>query len=223
MPFTISHAAAVLPLQKTRLPLAALMIGSMSPDFAYFLPGEPLREDTHSIAGIFWFCWPVSVALWFLFVGVLEQPTLALLPDRWHARFAPSDRKISVKTLAFASAAVIAGRSYARSLGLVYASGHRGRRGSPRPARGGFSYRRLANSLVRGTAALELSLRTSDAPDLGVAGSHRFTASRERFRRPRMRRVYGLSPFSSRCRSPSRSRATYSTPTRGSCDGYFIS
>lgn len=109
MPFTISHAAAVLPLQKTRLPLAALMIGSMSPDFAYFLPGEPLREITHSIAGIFWFCWPVSAALWFLFVGVLEQPTLALLPDRWHAKFAPSDREVSVKTLALASAAVILG------------------------------------------------------------------------------------------------------------------
>ena len=109
MPFTISHAAAVLPLQKTRLPLAALMIGSMSPDFSYFLPGEPLREITHSIAGIFWFCWPVSVALWFLFVGVLEQPTLALLPDRWRAKFAPSDREVSVKTLALASAAVILG------------------------------------------------------------------------------------------------------------------
>ena len=109
MPFTISHAAAVLPLQKTGLPLAALMIGSMSPDFAYFLPGEPLREQTHSIAGLFWFCWPASVALWLLFVRVLEQPTLALLPDRWHARFAPSDREISVKTLARASAAIILG------------------------------------------------------------------------------------------------------------------
>ena len=109
MPFTISHAAAVLPLQKTRLPLAALMIGSMSPDFAYFLPGEPLREDTHSIAGIFWFCWPICVGLWLLFVRVLEQPTFALLPDRWRARFAPSDREISFKTLALASAAVILG------------------------------------------------------------------------------------------------------------------
>jgi hypothetical protein len=40
---------------------------------------------------------------------VLEQPTLALLPDRWHARFAPSDPEVSVKTLALASAAVILG------------------------------------------------------------------------------------------------------------------
>jgi hypothetical protein len=109
VPFTISHAAAVLPLQKTRLPLAALMIGSMSPDFAFFLPGEPLREDTHSIAGIFWFCWPVSIALWLLFVRVLEQPSFALLPDRWRAKFAPSDREISFKTLALASAAIMLG------------------------------------------------------------------------------------------------------------------
>ena len=109
MPFTISHAAAVVPLQQTRLPLAALMIGSMSPDFAYFLPGEPLRELTHSIAGIFWFCWPVSFRPLVLFVRVLEEPTRALLPDRWHTRFATSDREISLKTLALASAAVMLG------------------------------------------------------------------------------------------------------------------
>jgi len=109
VPFTISHAAAVLPLQKTSLPLAALMIGSMSPDFAYFLPGDPLREHTHSIAGIFWFCWPVSVALWFLFVRVLEEPTRALLPDRWNARFAASDGEASLKALALASAAAVLG------------------------------------------------------------------------------------------------------------------
>jgi hypothetical protein len=109
VPFTISHAAAVLPLQKTRLPLAALMIGSMSPDFAYFLPGEPLRVLTHSIPGVFWFCWPISLAVWLVFVRVLEEPTRALLPDSWHARFMPSDRQISVRNLALASAAVILG------------------------------------------------------------------------------------------------------------------
>ena len=85
------------------------MIGSMSPDFAYFLPGELDRVDTHSIAGLFWFCWPVSLALWLLFVRVLEQPTLALLPDGWHARFAPSDRALTLTALALASAAVVLG------------------------------------------------------------------------------------------------------------------
>jgi hypothetical protein len=109
VPFTVSHAAAVLMLQKTRLPLAALMIGSMSPDFAYFLPGDPLREQTHSLPGVFWFCWPVSLALWLVFVRILEQPTRALLPDSWHSRFPSSDREITLRTLALASAAVIVG------------------------------------------------------------------------------------------------------------------
>lgn len=112
MPFTISHAAAVLPLRKltkAQLPLAALMIGSMSPDFAYFVPGDPDRVFTHSIAGIFWFCWPVGLAAWLLFVRVLELPTLALLPDGWRARFVASYRELTLATLALASAAVIAG------------------------------------------------------------------------------------------------------------------
>jgi uncharacterized protein DUF4184 len=112
VPFTISHAAAVLPLRKlnnSRLPLAALMIGSMSPDFAYFVPGNTDRVETHSIAGVFWFCWPISVALWLLFVRVLEQPTTALLPESWRTRFAPSDREINLTTLALASVAVILG------------------------------------------------------------------------------------------------------------------
>lgn len=85
------------------------MIGSMSPDFAYFLPGEPARMQTHSIPGVFLFCWPVSVALWLLFVRVLEQPTRALLPESWRSRFAPSEREISFKSLAWGSLAVIVG------------------------------------------------------------------------------------------------------------------
>ena len=75
------------------------MIGSMSPDFAYFLPGDTDRVETHSIAGLFWFCWPISIAFWVLFIRVLEQPTTALLPENWRTRFAPSDREINFTTL----------------------------------------------------------------------------------------------------------------------------
>jgi hypothetical protein len=112
VPFTISHAAAVIPLRKLTkgsLPLAALMIGSMSPDFAYFLRGATDRVDTHSIPGLFWFCWPISMALWIVFVRVLEQPTIALLPESWRTRFAASHREMTLKSLMLASVAVIAG------------------------------------------------------------------------------------------------------------------
>lgn len=112
MPFTISHAAAVLPLHKwtrAKLPLAALMIGSMSPDFAYFIPGDPVRITTHSIAGVFSFCLPVGLILWLLFVRVLEQPTLALMPESWSARIVPPHREWTFRRLLIAAAAVILG------------------------------------------------------------------------------------------------------------------
>jgi hypothetical protein len=112
VPFTISHAAAALPLRrlgKIRLPLAAVIIGSMSPDYSYFVPWGFESLETHSLFGLFVFCWPVSLALWILFVRVLEPPTTALLPEHWRTRFPPSDRDISRRGLALASAAVLLG------------------------------------------------------------------------------------------------------------------
>lgn len=112
VPFTISHAAAALPLRrfgKFRLPLAALMIGSMSPDYAYFLPLGFDRVETHSIAGLFIFCWPASLGLWLLFVRVLEPPTMTLLPENWRSRFPSSSPEITLRVLGLASVAVLLG------------------------------------------------------------------------------------------------------------------
>ena len=110
MPFTISHAAAVLPLHargRTRLPLAALMIGSMSPDFHISLRGS--GSNAHTLSGLFWFCWPVGLAVWVLFIRVVETPTLVLLPDEWRARFTPSEKHFTASLLLRASIAVILG------------------------------------------------------------------------------------------------------------------
>jgi len=112
MPFTISHAAAALPLHrwsKARLPLAALMIGSMAPDFSYFMPGDPGRIVTHSIAGLFQYCLPASFVVWLLFVWVLERPTIALLPDSWRSRFARSSRQLTLANLALVCGAILLG------------------------------------------------------------------------------------------------------------------
>lgn len=94
MPFTVSHAAAVLPLQrfgKYRLPLTALMVGSMAPDFGYVFSYEASRALTHSFAGIFTFSLPVGFIVWLFYVAVLEKATITLLSDRWHTRFAHTD------------------------------------------------------------------------------------------------------------------------------------
>jgi hypothetical protein len=111
MPFTLSHAAAVLPLyglSKSRLPLSALVIGSMAPDFAYFTPLD-FGLASHSIAGLFWFCWPAGLVAWLVYVRLLERPTIALLPDAWRAQLSPFDESISVSVLARVSIALLLG------------------------------------------------------------------------------------------------------------------
>ena len=81
MPFTLSHPAAVLPFARTRLDLSALVIGSMSPDFIYFIYLNPRGEATHTLAGIFEYCLPaglLALALYHLFLKPPLQSILSL-------------------------------------------------------------------------------------------------------------------------------------------------
>jgi hypothetical protein len=111
MPFTVSHAAAVLPLQRFgafRLPLTALMVGSMAPDFGYFFSREESRQITHSVPGLFIFCLPLGMLVWLFYVAVLEKATITLLPYRWHTRFAHTEA-ITPALMARAAIAVVVG------------------------------------------------------------------------------------------------------------------
>lgn len=88
MPFTLSHPAAIAPLwplaRRARLPLAALAIGAMVPDFEYFVHMRPLALWGHSIAGLFVFCLPVgfaSLAAWELVMRGPTRRLLGLEPD----------------------------------------------------------------------------------------------------------------------------------------------
>ncbi len=111
MPFTVSHAAAVLPLHslsKHKLPLTALMIGSMAPDFGYFFSHDFSRALTHSISGLFIFALPAGLAAWLFYVAVLEKATITLLSDRWHTRFAHTDA-LTMPLIGRAAIAVVLG------------------------------------------------------------------------------------------------------------------
>jgi hypothetical protein len=83
MPFTIAHPAAVIPIHRY-LPRwtvpSALVIGSITPDLAYLLPSKIPRAESHSFAGLFWFCLPVGCAVYVLFHLVMKQPMLRLVP-----------------------------------------------------------------------------------------------------------------------------------------------
>ncbi|MFJ8532474.1 DUF4184 family protein [Streptomyces sp. NPDC093591] len=98
MPFTLSHAAAVLPAVRTdgtgraALVPAVLVAGSFAPDMTYYaasvLSGAMEFGDvTHSFAGVFTIdvliAWAL-VGLWLL----LREPLVALLPVRRQARVA---------------------------------------------------------------------------------------------------------------------------------------
>ncbi len=79
MPFTFSHAAAVLPFQKSKLFskfLPLLVIGSMSPDFEYFLTFKFIDTHGHSLWGILYFCIPTSLVVFYIYEYVM-RPKLA--------------------------------------------------------------------------------------------------------------------------------------------------
>ncbi|WP_327246974.1 DUF4184 family protein [Streptomyces sp. NBC_01320] len=96
MPFTLSHAAAVLPVIRRngtgRGPLlaSALVAGSFAPDMTYYadtaIPGAmEFGEVTHAVWGVFTVDVLITaalVALWLL----LREPLVALLPQPWQGR-----------------------------------------------------------------------------------------------------------------------------------------
>lgn len=81
MPFTLCHAVAAVPLRRYGLSLSALVFGSMSPDFLYYLHVPVHRTFGHSLPGLFVFCLPVSLLVLGIWHGIMKQSLLALLPE----------------------------------------------------------------------------------------------------------------------------------------------
>lgn len=91
MPFTFSHPAAVLPL--TNLPkrwisMTGLIIGSIAPDFEYFLRMRIYSKFSHTWTGLFWFDLPLSIILAFVFHLIVRDSLIDHLPNFLSSRFA---------------------------------------------------------------------------------------------------------------------------------------
>ncbi|VXC49358.1 DUF4184 family protein [Aeromicrobium sp. 9AM] len=92
MPLTLSHPAAVLPLRRLGLPMAALVIGSMVPDIplylgsrrGYTLAHSPVGVPTVDVVGAL-----LVVAVWF---ALLRDPLVDLSPAAIRNRLAPRAR-----------------------------------------------------------------------------------------------------------------------------------
>ncbi|ULJ62939.1 DUF4184 family protein [Wielerella bovis] len=69
MPFTLAHPAAVLPLARcSKCHFPALILGSLSPDFVYFLGGQA----SFSIGHTFWGVWLINLPLCFVFYAIYK-------------------------------------------------------------------------------------------------------------------------------------------------------
>lgn len=83
MPFTISHAAIVVPFSNTSrkyLSATGLIIGSMVPDFLYFIFLNPYFNSGHLWWGVFVYDIPLAVLLAYLYHDVVKPVLLPYLP-----------------------------------------------------------------------------------------------------------------------------------------------
>ncbi|HAC25776.1 MAG TPA: DUF4184 domain-containing protein [Cytophagales bacterium] len=81
MPFTASHPAIIIPLMRWRyLSATGLVIGSLSPDFEYFLKMSVSSKYSHTFWGLFYFDVPITVALAFIFHLLVKRPLLENVP-----------------------------------------------------------------------------------------------------------------------------------------------
>ena len=83
MPFTFSHPAIILPLVKISrkwFSLTGLVIGSLVPDFEYFIRMRMDSRISHTPAGLFLFDLPLGLLLTFVFHNVVRNRLYDNLP-----------------------------------------------------------------------------------------------------------------------------------------------
>ena len=113
MPFTPSHAAAVLPFLRTPLPASALVIGSVAPDLPYYLPLD-LPWDTHTASAVVTTDLLLGGLAWVVWHALLAEPALAWAPGALRSRLTgvplgPGVRIRSVRGLVLTVLALVVG------------------------------------------------------------------------------------------------------------------
>lgn len=90
MPFTFSHPAIILTLNylpKNWISLTGLVIGSIVPDFEYFLRMKIQSDYSHTFLGLLWFDLPFGIILTFLFHNFVKKELFNNLPKELNSRF----------------------------------------------------------------------------------------------------------------------------------------
>lgn len=92
MPFTLAHPAAVLPMirkQNKWLFPTALVLGTMAPDFEYFIHLKPYSTIGHQLTGFFQINLPFCLLLYCLWEYFMRKPFIRLLPNVLSHRLTP--------------------------------------------------------------------------------------------------------------------------------------
>jgi hypothetical protein len=115
MPFTLSHAAAVLPFKKSRpqyFSLPALIVGSFLPDFIFYFPIPHVsREFTHSALGSVAYAIPLGLFLLFA-LNFVRDELVWLLPRAHRDLLLPyysPPTPFNLKTLAIVCLSIFVG------------------------------------------------------------------------------------------------------------------
>jgi len=89
MPFTFSHPAIVLPFLKIRhasISMSALIIGSITPDFEYFIRMKLSGRYSHSLEGMFFLDLPLACIIALTFHQVVKKSLIDNLPGYFYTR-----------------------------------------------------------------------------------------------------------------------------------------
>ena len=109
MPWTFSHPLAVVPLRRLcpeRLNFTALIIGSMSPDFGYYIGKFPVANFAHTGLRTFVVCLPMGLLALGLFYPI-RRPLCFVLPQPHRAALMPlASRRPSFSVHSFFVAAL---------------------------------------------------------------------------------------------------------------------
>ncbi|ATP40453.1 hypothetical protein CSE16_10565 [Solibacillus sp. R5-41] len=82
MPLTFAHPAAVLPFSRKSkyIHFSALVLGSMAPDFEYFLRGQPIGAIGHTFSGFLYYNLPLVAFIYLIYHYFIHQTLINHLP-----------------------------------------------------------------------------------------------------------------------------------------------
>jgi len=82
MPFTVSHPAIIMPILKHgHIDKTALIVGSMAPDFEYFIHFKPYQVYGHTLLGFLIYNLPMVILVSFIFHKSIKPSVIPNLPE----------------------------------------------------------------------------------------------------------------------------------------------